>query len=67
MDWSCTGEQSALAVPHRPLMVVVGLQVPTSGGTTGCPHLQWGEVQSVLLQAPTGLQEIAPHLHDVPA
>ena len=26
MDWSCTGEQSALSVPHRPLMVVVGLQ-----------------------------------------
>ena len=24
--WSCTGEQSALAVPHGPLMVLVGLQ-----------------------------------------
>ena len=43
MDWSCTGEQSALSVPHRPLMVVVGLQGAhtCSGGTTGCPHLQW--------------------------
>ena len=54
MDWSCTGEQSALSVPHRPLMVLVGLQGAhtCSGGTTGCPHLQWGEVQSVLLRAP---------------
>ena len=24
--WSCTGEQSALAVPHGPLMVLMGLQ-----------------------------------------
>ena len=35
--WSCTGEQSALAVPHGPLMVVVGLQCAhTCSGITRC-------------------------------
>ena len=35
--WSCTGEQSTLAVSHCPLMVVVGLLVPTPavGGIVG--------------------------------
>ena len=30
--WSCTGEQSTLAVPHGLPTVLVGL---------GCSHLQW--------------------------
>ena len=35
--WSCTGEQSTLAVSHCPLMVVVGHRVPTPavGGIVG--------------------------------
>ena len=56
--WSCTGEQSTLAVPHGPLMVLVGLRVPTPavGGTVSTPA-----------SSLPGLQEIASHRHIVPA
>ena len=70
MDWSCTGEQSALCCASQ---TAYG-----SGGTTGCPHLQWwdyrvptpavgGGTVSTPASSLPGLQEIAPHLHDVPA
>ena len=56
--WSCTGEQSALAVLHGPLTVLVGLRVPTPavGGTVSTPA-----------SSLPGLQEIASHRHIVPA
>ena len=58
VPWSCTGEQSTLAVPHGPLMVLVGLRVPTPavGGTVSTPA-----------SSLPGLQEIASHRHIVPA
>ena len=53
-----TGEQSALAVPHGPLTVLVGLRMPTPavGGTVSTPA-----------SSLPGLQEIASHRHIVPA
>ena len=56
--WSCTGEQSALAVPHEPLMVLVGLHDA---------HTCSGRYSSTPASSLPGLQEIAPHRHDVPA
>ena len=55
MDWSCTGEQSALSVPHRPLS---GVQ---------CPHLWWDYRVPTPAGTPAsslpGLRRL--HLHDV--
>ena len=56
--WSCTGEQSALAVPHYLLMVLVDYRVPT-------PAVR-GTVSTPASSLP-GLQEFASHRHIVPA
>ena len=52
--WSCTGEKSALAVPHGPLMVLVDYRVPT-------PAV--GDTVSTPASSLPGLQEIASHRH----
>ena len=51
VTWSCTGEQSILAVPYGPLTALVGLRVPTH-------DLHAVGVQSVLLRAPCPLPRL---------
>ena len=38
-----------------------------TGGTTGCPYLQWESKARRSQYSLPGLQEVAPHRHDVPA